>query len=106
MVSLLESAYMAVAFVVFVIVVAIGGNVLTSVQITQVSGTYNDSLSCLAAANAGILSSNCSTVASNATASGLSGITNLATQSGTIGTILGAVIIIGLLLGAFVIGRK
>ena len=106
MVSLLESAYMAVAFVVFVIVVAIGGNVLTSVQTAQVSGTYNGSMSCLAAAQAGIFSSNCSTVASNATASGLGGITNLATQSGTIGTILGAVIIIGLLLGAFVMGRK
>jgi hypothetical protein len=38
MVSLLEAAYMAVAFVVFVIVVAIGGNVLTAVQGTQGSG--------------------------------------------------------------------
>jgi hypothetical protein len=107
MVSLLESAYMAVAFVVFVIVVAIGGNVLTSVQTTQVAtGTYNATLSCQAAANAGIFAANCSSVASNATADGLTGITNLAGQSGTIGTILGAVIIIGLLLGAFVMGRR
>jgi hypothetical protein len=84
MVSLLESAYMAIAFVVFVIVVAIGGSVLSSVQASQTTDG----------------------VAYNATKSGLTGITNLAAQSGTIGTILGAVIIIGLLLGAFVMGRK
>jgi hypothetical protein len=108
MVSLLESAYMAIAFVVFVIVVVIGGNVLTSVQSTQlVSATvYNATLTCKEAFAAGIVSANCSTIASNATASGLTGITNLASQSGTIGTILGAVIIIGLLLGAFVMGRR
>ena len=75
---------MAIAFVVFVIVVSIGGSVLSSVQTSQ---TTNG-------------------VAHNATGSGLTGITNLAAQSGTIGTILGAVIIIGLLLGAFVMGRK
>ena len=98
MVSLLEAAYMAVAFVVFVIVVAIGGQVLYSVQTTQVTQTAV----CLA--NQGW--ANCSTVASNATNYGLTGVTNLANQSGTIGTILGAVIIIGLLLGAFVMGRR
>ena len=84
MVSLLESAYMAIAFVVFVIVVSIGGSVLSSVQTSQTTNGF----------------------AYNATANGLTGITNLAAQSGTIGTILGAVIIIGLLLGAFVMGRK
>ena len=84
MVSLLESAYMAIAFVVFVIVVSIGGSVLTSVQAGQTA----------------------SSTAYNATGYGLTGISNLANQSGTIGTILGAVIIIGLLLGAFVMGRK
>lgn len=70
--------------VVFVIVVSIGGSVLASIQASQTPAS----------------------VAANATGFGLTGITNLAAQSGTIGTILGAVIIIGLLLGAFVMGRK
>ena len=38
----------------------------------------------------------------NATASGLTGITNLASQSGTIGTIFGSVVVIGLILSVFV----
>ena len=103
MVSLLEAAYMAVALVVFVIVVAIGGNVLTSVQGTQYT-TAIEATCNAAKVQAGQV--NCTTVASNATASGLTGVTNLANQSGTIGTILGAVIIIGLLLGAFMISRR
>ena len=101
MVSLLEAAYMAVAFVVFVIVVAIGGNVLTAVQGTQGSGLVGCTAALVQSGQA-----NCTTVASNATASGLTGVTNLAAQSGTIGTILGAVIIIGLLLGAFVMSKR
>ena len=94
---------MAIAFVVFVVVVAIGGQVLTSVQSTQFTTAVN--ATCTAAQAAGGDAA-CTTVAWNATKSGLGGITNLAGQSGTIGTILGAVIIIGLLLGAFVMGRK
>ena len=83
MVSLLDGAYLAVAFVVFVVTVSIGGSVLASVQTSQTSLS----------------------TAYNATGSGLTGIANLATQSGTIGTILGAVIIIGLLMGAFVMRK-
>jgi hypothetical protein len=91
MVNLLESAYLAIAFVVFVVVITVGGSVLAGVQGTQYTTTcanYTTNTSCYS-------------VAYNATGSGLSGITNLASQSGTIGTILGAVIIIGLLMGAF-----
>jgi hypothetical protein len=84
MVNLVEAGYMAIAFVVFVVAVSIGGSVLSGVQSGQ---TANG-------------------VAYNATGYGLTGITNLATQSGTIGTILGAVIIIGLLMGAFMVGKK
>jgi len=80
----MESAYLAIAFVVFVVAVSIGGQVLASVQTSQTTNS----------------------VAYNATGSGLTGIANLATQSGTIGTILGAVIIIGLLMGAFLYGKK
>lgn len=83
MVNLIEAAYLAIAFVVFVVAVSIGGSVLAGVQNGQ---TVNS-------------------VAYNATGSGLTGIANLATQSGTIGTILGAVIIIGLLMGAFMVGK-
>ena len=84
MVNLLESAYLAIAFVVFVVTVSIGGSVLAGVQTGQTTGG----------------------VAYNATGYGLTGITNLANQAGTIGTILGAVIIIGLLMGAFMVGKK
>ena len=84
MVNLVEAGYMAIAFVVFVVAVSIGGSVLAGVQAGQTTNS----------------------VAYNATGSGLTGITNLATQSGTIGTILGAVLIIGLLLGAFLVGKS
>jgi len=94
---------MATAFVVFVVVAAIGGNVLTSVQNTQFTTAVNASCT---AAQAAAGDAACKTVAWNATGSGLTGVTNLAGQSGTIGTILGAVIIIGLLLGAFVMSRR
>ena len=80
----MEAAYMAIAFVVFVVAVSIGGSVLAGVQSGQTTNS----------------------VAYNATGSGLTGIGNLATQSGTIGTILGAVIIIGLLMGAFMVSKK
>ena len=93
MVSMMEGAMLAVALVVFVITVAIGGDILSSLKTTQLSQTA----SCIA--NPTWV--NCTTTASNATTGGLAGITNIATQSGTIGTILGAVIIIGLLMGAF-----
>ena len=39
--------------------------------------------------------------AMNATASGLTGITNLASQSGTLGTIFGMTLLVGLLVGVF-----
>lgn len=83
MVNLMEAAYLAIGFVVFVVTVAIGGSVLAGVQTGQTANS----------------------VAYNATGSGLTGITNLASQSGVIGTILGAVVIIGLLMGAFMVRR-
>ena len=79
MISFMQAGYLAIAFVVFVVCVSIGGSVLAGVQTSQTANS----------------------VAYNATGSGLTGITNLATQSGVIGTILGAVIIIGLLMSAF-----
>ena len=103
MVSLMESAYLAIGFVVFVVALTIGGQVLQSVQGTQFTVVTNNTL---AACQANPVWVNCSTVASNATGSGLTGIANLAGQSGTIGTILGAVIIIGLLMGAFLYSKK
>jgi len=42
------------------------------------------------------------TIAYNASSAGLTGISNLATQTGTIGTIFGSVIVIGMLMGVFV----
>ena len=83
MVSLMQAAYLAIAFVVYVIVVSIGGSILAGIQTGQTSGS----------------------VAYNATGYGLTGITNVANQSGTIGTVLGAVVLIGLIMGAFVMGK-
>lgn len=103
MVSLTEAAYLAVAFVVYVVITSVGGTVLTGVQSTQYTKAV-ESTCTYALAAAG--QANCTTVAFNATGSGLTGITNLAQQSGTIGTILGAVVMIGLLMGAFYIKGK
>jgi len=91
-------AYMALGFVVFVVAIAIGGAVLDGVRSAQ----YQTRADCLVTPTM----ANCTTIASNATGAGLTGITNLANQSGNIGLILGAVIIIGLLLSAFMVSRK
>jgi len=77
-------AYMALGFVVFVVAIGIGASVLSGIQTGQTTNS----------------------VAYNATGFGLTGITNLANQSGNIGLILGAVIIIGLLLSAFMVTKK
>ena len=82
--QLMDAAGMAVAFVVFVIVVSVGGSVLAGVQTGQTANS----------------------VAYNATGSGLTGISNLASQSGTIGTVIGAAIIIGIVVGAFYFAGK
>lgn len=82
--NLMDAAGMAVAFVVFVIVVAVGGQVLAGVQTGQTTNS----------------------VAYNATGYGLTGITNLANQSGTIGTVIGAAIIIGIVVGAFYFAKS
>ena len=82
--NLNDAAGMALAFVLFVVVVSVGGQVLAGVQSSQTSGS----------------------VAYNATGYGLTGITNLANQSGTIGTIIGAAILIGIILTAFYVGKS
>ena len=79
MANLMDAAYLAVAFVVFVVTVSIGGSILAGVQSSQTAAS----------------------VAYNATGKGLDGIANLAAQSPVIGTILAAVVIIGLLMSAF-----
>ena len=96
MVSLMEAAYLAVAFVVYVVVTSIGGSVLAGVQTSQYTtscANYTTNTSCFSTAY-------------NATASGLTGITNLAAQSSTIGTVLGAVVLLGLIMGAFMIKNQ
>ena len=75
---------MALTFVLFVVVVSVGGQVLSGVQASQTANS----------------------VAYNATGQGLTGITNLASQSGTIGTVIGAAILIGIVLSAFYVGTK
>jgi hypothetical protein len=86
--TLTDAAGMAIAFVLFVIIVSIGGSILTGVQTAQ-----------LAANGSGVY--NVATVASNATGYGLTGITNLSQQSGTIGLVLGAAVLIGIVASAF-----
>lgn len=98
MVSLVEAGYLAIAFVVYVVIVSIGGSVLTGIQGAQITQ------------NAGCIANptwvNCSTAASNASLNGLTGIGNLSSQSSVIGTVLGAVVLIGLLMGAFYVKGK
>ena len=77
--NFMDASYLAVAFVVFIVTVSIGGSILAGVQSSQTANS----------------------TAYNATGSGLTGISNLAAQSPVIGTILAAVVIIGLLMGAF-----
>lgn len=83
MANLMEAAYLAIAFVVFVVTLGVGASVLAGVQAGQTAGTY----------------------AYNASGFGLTGINNIANQSGVIGTILAATIMLGLLMTAFVLKR-
>ena len=87
-ITLGDAAGMALAFVLFVVIVSVGGQVLAGIQASQLT-------------SAGI-----TTVASNATGQGLTGITNLSAQSGTIGTVIGAAVLIGIIVGAFYMTKK
>ena len=82
--NLNDAAGMALAFVLFVICVSVGGSVLAGIQTSQTTNS----------------------VAYNATGYGLTGITNLANQSGTIGTVIGAAVLIGIVLTAFYVGGQ
>ena len=97
MASLMEAGMLGIALVVFVVVLGVGGQVLDQLRNSQFT-TATDA-NCANGAHPSWV--NCSTAASNATGSGLSGLANMSSQSGTIGLILGAVVIIGLLMGAF-----
>lgn len=101
MVNFMETAYMAIAFVVFVVTLGVGGTVLFGIQDTQYNLTVTGCT--LALARAG--QANCTTAASNASLFGLQGINNVSNQAGVIGTILAATIMLGLLMTAFVLKR-
>ena len=83
-ISLGDAAGMALAFVLFVVVVSVGGQVLAGIQSSQTANS----------------------VAYNATGYGLTGITNLSNQSGTIGTVIGAAVLIGIVIAAFAMSRS
>jgi ABC-type Fe3+ transport system permease subunit len=83
-VSLGDAAAMALSFVFFVVVLGVGATVLTGIQGTQTAGTY----------------------AYNSTTEGLKGMKNLSDQSGVLGTIIGAAVIIGVLVGAFYFAKQ
>ena len=93
--NLMDAAGMAVAFVTFVIVVGVGGQILAGLQTSLT--TYNST---------GGTGNITQSVAYNATGFGLTGVTNLANQSGTIGTVIGASIIIGIVVGAFYFANR
>ena len=85
MVSLTDASALAIAFVVFVVTLAIGGSILTGVQNTQTVGS----------------------TAYSATSAGLAGIKNSSDLTPVVGVVLGAVVVLGLLLSAFyVVGRR
>lgn len=50
--------------------------------------------------------SNCTSAGYNISQNGLSGFTNLSGQFGNVGTVIGAVLVIGVLIGGFMIGRQ
>ena len=100
--NLNDAAGMAVAFVLFVICVSIGGQVIFGIQQTQIIASKAGNATCIA--NPAIVE--CSTIASNASGAGLTGLTNLAAQSGTIGTVMGAAVLIGIVLTAFYVGSR
>ena len=100
MVSLTDGAYLAVGFVVLVVTLGVSATVLTGITNTYLAQPTN--ATCIATPTA----THCSTVASNASYQGSLGVLNFASQNGTIGTILAATIILGLLLGAFLYGRQ
>ena len=100
--NLNDAAGMAVAFVLFVICVSVGGSVLSGILGTQIVAAQAGNATCIA----NPLIPACSTVAGNATGAGLTGITNLAAQSGTIGTVMGAAVLIGIVLTAFYVGSR
>ena len=103
MVDLKEASAMSIAFVVFVIILAMGGSALWSIRGTQFTVITNNTL---ANCQANPAWANCSTVASNASASGLTGITNLSSNAPTIGLVIGAALLIGIVLVAFYMSRE
>jgi hypothetical protein len=101
--NLHDAAGMALAFIMFVIIVGVGSTVLTGVGNTQY--TTSVEASCTSAlAWAG--QANCTTAAFNATKQGVLGTNTLAQQAPTIGTVIGAAVLIGIVLTAFYIGNK
>ena len=78
-ITLGDAGAMALTFVLFVIIVSVGGEILGGIQSGQTTNS----------------------VAYNITGTGLTGMTNLGNYSDTIGTIMGAAVIIGIVLLAF-----
>ena len=101
--NLQEASGAAVAFVLFVIILGIGASILSGIQGSQFT-TAIDAGCTLAKAQAGQI--NCTTAAFNTTGFGLTGITNISQQSGTIGIVLAAAILIGIVVGAFYMGGR
>lgn len=95
-ITLSDAATMALSFVFFVVVIGIGATVLTGIQGTQQN---------TACANY-TTNSSCWSVAENVTRQGLIGTKNLSDQSGVLGTIIGAAVIIGVLVGAFYFAQR
>lgn len=79
-----DAAALAISFVVFVVVLGAGAQALTGIQSAQTANS----------------------TAYNITGQGLTGFWNLGNYSSTIGTILGAAIIISIVVGAFYLGMK
>ena len=83
-ITLENGAALAVVFAVFIMVGSFVGNILAGVQANQTTNS----------------------TAFNITGFGLTGLVNLYNQSGNMGLVLGGVIIIGLLVGGFMIFRQ
>jgi hypothetical protein len=99
--SLNEFGGLALAFVIVAIIISITGTILTQTQSTQCTGGTVGYNSTTHACGTDIGLYNTSTVASNATAQGLSGITTMSQWLPTIAVIVAAAVVVGVIVNYF-----
>lgn len=96
-INLQTIAIIALIFAVAILVTAFAGDVTEGIR----DNFYGDNTNCEASGD----TVNCTSAGGNVTREGLNGVLNIAGQFGNTGTVIAAGLIIGILIGAFAIGR-